>query len=193
MKMPCLFWMKPAAAAMCLLFSSGCVAMQEQRAAMQEQREDAVILEDDVRRLRGRLEALENEVERLTQQVSQSGSEQNRAMQSQVQGVNSAMEDMQRRLRALEAGREADRKEIVDTISKRVADLINKQAPRASTPPPRTKPISNEGYEHQVQPGETLSAIAKAYGARSADIMEANGLQSADKLRVGQKLFIPAP
>jgi LysM repeat protein len=44
-----------------------------------------------------------------------------------------------------------------------------------------------------VAPGETLSAIAQAYGARSADIIEANGLQSADMLRVGQKLFIPAP
>lgn len=192
MKMPVSFMFRVAAIP-AAMFLSSCVAMQEQREAMQEQREDVIIVQDDMRRLRGRLDALEQEVERLTQQMAATGNEQNRAVQSQMQGMNSSLDDLQRRLRALEASRESDRKEIVETISKRVADIVNKQQPRRSSTPAPRKSASNEGYEHEVQAGETLNAIAKAYGARADEIMEANGLASADKLRVGQKLFIPAP
>lgn len=192
MKMSSLFFVKAAVLPASMLLT-GCAALQEQRAELQEQREDVLIVQDDTRRLRGRVEALEQEVERLTQQLSALGSEQSRAVQSQMQGVNTSLDDMQRRIRTLEASREADRKEIVESVSKRVADIVNKQQPRRTTSSAPRKQISNEGYEHEVQPGETLSAIAKAYGARSDEIMQANGLESADKLRVGQKLFIPAP
>jgi len=193
MKMPFLLSVKLMASASAILFLNGCVAMQEQREELQEQREDVLIVQDDLRRIRGRLDALEQEVERLTQQMSSMQGEQGRAMQNQLQGVNNSMDDMQRRIRTLEAGRETDRKEIVESVSKRVTDIVNKQQPRRTTTSTPRKPISNEGYEHVVQTGETLSAIAKAYGARSDEIMEANGLESPDKLRVGQKLFIPAP
>jgi LysM repeat protein len=42
-----------------------------------------------------------------------------------------------------------------------------------------------------VQPGETLSEIAKAYGVSVSVIIRENNLQKPDQLRVGQKLFIP--
>ncbi|NKB24606.1 MAG: LysM peptidoglycan-binding domain-containing protein [Kiritimatiellae bacterium] len=47
------------------------------------------------------------------------------------------------------------------------------------------------GYEHEVQPGESLSEIAKAYQAKIKVIIDANDLENPDRLRVGQKLFIP--
>ena len=193
MKMPFLFCIKPLCLAFAALFLGGCMAMQEQRAAIQEQKEDTLIVQDDLRRMRGRLEVLEQEVERLTRQVAEAGGEQSRAVQGQMQGVNSSLDDMQKRLRAMEATRETDRKEIIDTLSRKITEVMNKQGARSTSSNKPRKPISNEGYEHEVAPGETLSAIAKAYGANSADIMDANGLSSPDKLRVGQKLFIPAP
>ena len=42
-----------------------------------------------------------------------------------------------------------------------------------------------------VQPGESLSKIAAAYGVRMDVIVEENGLSDPGNIRVGQKLFIP--
>ena len=45
---------------------------------------------------------------------------------------------------------------------------------------------------HVVQRGESLSRIASRYGTSIAALQRANGLQSADHLKVGQRLTIPA-
>ena len=46
--------------------------------------------------------------------------------------------------------------------------------------------------EHIVQPGETLSQIARLYGTTVADLQELNGLADADYVRYGQRLLIDA-
>lgn len=48
------------------------------------------------------------------------------------------------------------------------------------------------GHVHVVQGGETLNAIARRYGLRAGDIARHNGLDSPDRVRVGQRLEIPA-
>jgi LysM repeat protein len=55
-----------------------------------------------------------------------------------------------------------------------------------------------KGYEHKVEAGETISAIAKAYQAQgvkvtTGDILKANPKVDPAKLFVGQKIFIPDP
>ena len=49
------------------------------------------------------------------------------------------------------------------------------------------------GWEHTVAPGETLAGIAKEYGARLKDVIEANEIENPRLIRPGQKLFIPRP
>lgn len=44
---------------------------------------------------------------------------------------------------------------------------------------------------HVVQPGETLSSIARQYGVTYQAIMEANGMEDPSLLEVGQELVIP--
>jgi membrane-bound lytic murein transglycosylase D len=44
---------------------------------------------------------------------------------------------------------------------------------------------------HRVRSGETLSQIAGRYGTSVSTIVRANGLRSANHLRVGQRLRIP--
>lgn len=179
--------------AVLVLSASGCVINQEeQQMVMQQQREDNLMLQEDLRRIRARLDALEMDLQRVNQQVVSANREQSSAAQSQMQGINASLEDLQRRINGVNAAREADKKEIVDILSKRVEDVLKRQQASRPAQTPR-RPISNEGYEHIVQPGETISAIAAAYKVRVADIVDANGLKSADVLRVGQKLFIPAP
>lgn len=43
-----------------------------------------------------------------------------------------------------------------------------------------------------VQPGDTLSALAEAFGTTVAEIMAANGLTDPDALQTGQPLLIPS-
>jgi len=185
------------AAVAILSAASGCVTMQqsdEMLRVQQQQREDSLLLQDDLRRIRARLDYLEQEMNRLSKQVDAAGADQARGYQSQMQGMTASIEDLQKRIRAVDAARESDKKEIVDTLSRRIQEVLKSSAPaRSSASSTPRRAVSNEGYEHVVQSGETLSAIAKAYGVSSADIIQANGLKSADMLRVGQKLFIPAP
>ena len=47
------------------------------------------------------------------------------------------------------------------------------------------------GVEHQVKAGETLGAIAKAYGVSIADVAKANNLANPDDIKIGQRLIIP--
>ena len=44
---------------------------------------------------------------------------------------------------------------------------------------------------HEVGPMETIWRISKMYGVEQADIMRANNIQNAGKLKIGQKLLIP--
>ena len=90
---------------------------------------------------------------------------------------------------AIRADRETMRKEIVNEISSEVAKLLAAQQ-KAAAATARTEAASQSGYEHKVQSGQTLSAIAQAYGVSVEKIKKANGLNS-DVIRVGQKLFIP--
>jgi LysM repeat protein len=49
---------------------------------------------------------------------------------------------------------------------------------------------TEQGYEHVVEKGQTLSAIAKAYNTTVDAIKKSNNLKN-DTVYIGQKLFIP--
>ena len=91
---------------------------------------------------------------------------------------------------SIRADREAMKKEIVNEISTEVAKLLATQQKAAAATAARAEAASQSGYEHKVQSGQTLSAIAQAYGVSVEKIKKANGLKN-DVIRVGQTLFIP--
>lgn len=57
--------------------------------------------------------------------------------------------------------------------------------------PHYTVTSSDEVQKYVVQPGDTLSAIAEAYGVGLEDLIVANHLPDPDRLDVGQELMIP--
>ena len=74
---------------------------------------------------------------------------------------------------------------------------------RGTVEPPRVTPATRTATRsspekalrpttYVVQPGETLGGIAERYGLRSADLLAANNLDDANRIRSGQKLTIPA-
>jgi LysM repeat protein len=89
----------------------------------------------------------------------------------------------------------AEKQERQTTINKMI-DQISKEVSKASTPVPAAAasgsgPVgSGEFLEHKVESGQTLGAIAKAYGATVQEIMTANRMKDSS-LRVGQTLYVP--
>jgi uncharacterized membrane protein/LysM repeat protein len=63
----------------------------------------------------------------------------------------------------------------------------------AATPLPTETPVATTPAQrtHVVQPGETLSSIARQYGVTYQAILEANGLEDPNLITVGQELIIP--
>lgn len=133
-----------------------------------------------VERLQSRVQEMELERQELHRRMD--------ALQSEMQALRGDSEARFGRLESGMAGYESarvrDREEVVNQLSRQVSEIVR-------TPPAPSRSRTAEGYEHVVKPGETLSAIASAYGARSAAIIEANNLKNPDNLRAGQKLFIP--
>lgn len=181
------------------LLPAGCTTYGDWRTQQDLQaQEDQRLQEERDNRLRGELErlALENQslrddLDLLRRQMGEWSQTQGRAAQGQT-------DDFARRLAALEAARTKDRQELLDALSKRMADLL--AGSRGSSSGGARRPAGGGssggarggvGYEHEVKPGETLSAIAQAYGVSVKDIMAENNLRDAALVRAGQKLFIP--
>ena len=62
------------------------------------------------------------------------------------------------------------------------------------TPTPTPTPEPPPFTEYEVQPGDTLSAIAQAFGTTIDELVRINGLASQDVIiDVGQKLLVPTP
>jgi nucleoid-associated protein YgaU len=64
-------------------------------------------------------------------------------------------------------------------------------APAKPAAPAATRPAGPGSY--LIQPGDTLSSIAKRHGLSEKRLMEANGLTDPRKIAAGKQLTIPAP
>ena len=142
-----------------------------------------------------RLDALEKSISDLrdkvnTPQVNDSASRDDlRQLAEQVQEIDKK--------------RQADRDLILKEIEKlgkiSVAPSHKSTPVAASNDDAAPAPaVPQKGYEHKVEAGETIAAIAKAYrdqGVKvtTSDILKANPKVDPTKLAVGQKIFIPDP
>ena len=131
------------------------------------------------------LQQLDLRLSRLEDGVRQSMN----ANGSDLASLRSEIAALKNETAALRADRETMKKEIVGQISTEVAKLLATQQKTAAAAT-RAEAASQSGYEHKVQSGQTLSAIAQAYGVSVEKIKKANGLKD-DVIRVGQTLFIP--
>lgn len=124
---------------------------------------------------------LTRQVESLRGQVEQaSGS----ASREEVAAVAKAVEDLDRKHRA-------DIKSVATQIENLGKVTTSSRAAASSS-------TYERGWEYTIQPGNTLSAIAKAYrddghNVTVADILKANPGLDPKKLKVGRVIFVPEP
>lgn len=96
-------------------------------------------------------------------------------------------------LHALRASQSDLREAIVDEISGKMANVMRQQQATQEKNRKAQEAKQKSGYEHIVEAGQTVSAIAQAYKVSVKSILRANNIKDPTKIRVGQKLFIPDP
>ncbi len=155
------------------------------------QGEDIRQLQEKIGQLHSDVQAVAAENDALKAQVAQLKGDLavSHDTNSQYQKDIQRLDDL---VKKLDTAREQDRKLIVDEVSGEISRL-SKKIPSAPPPAPKPKPAAphvEQGVQHVVAKGDTLTAIAQAYGVSVKQIKEANHLGKAE-LKVGQKLFIP--
>lgn len=148
--------------------------------------------------LQRRLSQLAAEVRELREQMGKQPA--NVATQDQIKRLADAILDV-------ENERKKD-KEFVKEKIKELAQTLKNAPPPAppvthSKPPPEpirdtTPPKPEKGFEYVIQSGDTASKIIEAYRKEGVkvtlkQIQEANPGIKFERLKVGQKIFIPAP
>jgi LysM repeat protein len=164
--------------------------------------------EERFNKLAGQIEDLRAGQDALRRQLETVGKELD-SLREQVNkptGNYASQEDLKR---VAEAVKDIDRKRIEDA-DKIHNDLLKLQKSLAVPPGPKPKPTPNEnptpdkppvsdkGYEYIVKKGDTLSIIVQAYRdnnikVTTEQILKANPGLKPERMKVGQKIFIPAP
>jgi len=162
-------------------------------------------------KLSGRIEDLTTAQEALKKQITELSRELE-GVREQSGKPNTSYARHEDLSRLAEAIKEVDRKRM-DDAEKIHTELLNlrkvleappPQPKKSSVAPPKdTAGTSNpstpeKGFEYVVKSGDTLDAIAvgckeKNIKVTVAQILKANPGLKAERLRVGQKIFIPAP
>ena len=157
----------------------------------------------EVQRLSSQFDQLQNGMESISARMNRlESSSASGDLRAEIGALRSELNELKRR-------QEAMRGEIVAEISKKMADLMakNRPAPPPPAPPatrgggrssrsapsPEAAPTGPTGpyFEHTIEPGETLSYIAKECNTTVQKIKQYNNMKG-DNLRVGQVLKIPA-
>lgn len=153
--------------------------------------------------LRAGQEALRKQIDSLMREVS--------SLRDQASKPTSAAATPDDLKRVADAVKEVDRKRLED-YDKIRTELLALRKGLLSTPPSKPKPVaqqtdsgvdekrpaSEKGFEYEVKPRDTLSIIVQAYRENNIkvtteQILKANPGLKPEKLRVGQKIWIPAP
>jgi len=168
--------------------AAGGAQQQKTMAVLAGMRSDLSLAMEENQRLNARIEELEeraaaqdrkiDELQKLCVSLNERIQNQDKASADRMKALQSALEEDQRK-----------RQQEDQKLAKELTTLIKTSAKPAAPPKPA---YSGKVYELTVASGDTLSTIAKAAGVTVKEIMEINGLKSADKLQVGQVLQIPA-
>lgn len=162
-----------------LLLGSGCLTLVDQNTVAQQQA-DMERLRESVQRIQEKINGIELEQQNLQREIGamKGGSKDDVVLRNRL-------ETLERQVQSLAAARDADRKQIVS----QVASIVGGSG-GSSGRTPSGRSSAQSGYEHVVESGQTLSAIAQAYKVSASSIRKANNMKS-DTVRIGQTLFIP--
>lgn len=82
---------------------------------------------------------------------------------------------------------ETEQTEQIEVVEPEVSETAAQPASSETEP---TEPDEHASVSHTVRAGESLGSIAAAYGVSVASLVDANGIQNANLIEVGQELVI---
>ncbi len=179
-------------------FSAQTLPAQSMAVEFANMREDVRLLTQRVGELQLRVEQLEKENSDLRARTA--GAAQSYATLAQL---NEAIADLNRAIKSGDATVKAETLQQVAIQMEKLAartnaalDSLARSAGATSRGGGSAAPVFSddfpkEGVPHVVQMGDSLSSIARRYGAKQQDIINANKITDASKIQVGQTLFIP--
>ncbi len=153
--------------------------------------QDIIELQNDVAALKRQMTNSRNNDARIMKHIS--------SLQSQINYVNDANQQQNKTITALNqqlakerADRQAALNKVVETVADETTRAVNTIAKQSKPEPVKASVAMPAGayYEHKVESGQTLSAIARTYKVSVNDIKTANHLKS-NIIRIGQVLLIP--
>ena len=182
-----------------LILGSGCESMQLRSSSSEKQlkqdiasaRREANYCTKQLRGLNNRNRLLQQDYSTLTGRFSD--------LEQQLKHLKNNNAELSRKIKELtqvleqEAkNRDASIKNMAKNIAKQTSVAINssRRTTQPATKHSRSPVGSGDFYKYKVQRGATLSAIAKAYKVKVADIRRINRLKN-DNIRTGQTLYIP--
>ena len=136
----------------------------------------------EMQRVSGQVDVLQSNLGDLQRRVGAlEGGRDSRGIRQELDALKAAVAELRREL-------QSQRGEIVRDLSGRIAKM------QTAAPAPKSvetrKIVIGPHQEYTVQSGDTLSLIAQAFNTSVSKIKEMNGLKG-DNLRVGQKLNLP--
>ncbi len=186
--------------------ASAPVAAQTTRAGT-DPRLQIANLTQDVHRLNRELGQLRIEVERLQRenQVLEQKLVDKSTLESRLTqltlSVNSSLATLQKELLAAdERQKDAIVKEVARQIgelarqTQETVDALGKYVGFRGSAVPTTRfsdDYPKNGIAYEVQPGDTLSSIAKEFGSSVRDIQNANRIANPQSLQAGETIFVP--
>ena len=148
------------------------------------------ILDERLSKLQAEVDAIQANQQQIQQDLKQVQAQLADLHQSGPSASANDLEALEARVKALDAGRETDKKIILDQLAKELSSLGGSHGGGGgSATAPSAGPAN--GNDYVVQKGDNLTLIAKNNGVTVADLRKANNLTS-DSLKVGQKLVIPS-
>lgn len=160
------------------------MAVREEMARQQVAR-NAEIARATAQSSEARLQQLDMRIARLESSINNRDDN----LSSELVVLRNELAAVRSELAAESAKREKMREEIVTDLAGNIKKAVQTQQRQAPVVAPASV-SSQSGYEHKVQSGQTLSAIALFYKVPVDKIRKANNLKG-DMIRVGQVLFIP--
>lgn len=137
----------------------------------------------ELQRVLGQMDVLQNNIDDLSRRISKlENKSASSSLEVEIAALKSSIAELRRQMGS-------QREEIVKDLSGRIAKISAANAARAPEAPKR-KVISGEHLEYQVQSGDSLYLISKAFNVPVRTIKELNGLKN-DNLRIGQKILVP--
>ncbi len=141
--------------------------------------QDVVALRAEIAALRNRVAALEGQLAKVPSAITTAVSAEHQAIVSEVN-------------KAIAASDARTEKQIQQAVRQAAQSRPSGGGSSSSGRASSGSAQSGDYYEYEVQSGQTLSEIARAFGCTVKEIMQASGIQDAAKIRVGQKIYIPA-